>query len=162
MRKARAGNRSHSPATATGQKNTYAFNFPLKPGETQFQISYHLPYSGEASFAPKPLADVQHFVVMLPKGMSFTPKNTQRFQSMPDKSGSTIMVATNVKPGRTWRTSIAARASSSRKDKKRPARVMTAAAARWAAGKPRRTTIVPAADWAPRSMLPIRCTTTAP
>ena len=36
---------------------------------------------------------------MLPKGMTFTPKNAQRFQTMPDKSGSTIMVATNVKPG---------------------------------------------------------------
>jgi hypothetical protein len=88
-----------SPATETGQKNTYAFNFPLKPGETQFQIAYHMPYTGEASFSPKPLADVQHFVVMLPKGMNFTPKNAQAFQSMPDKSGSTIMVATNVKPG---------------------------------------------------------------
>ena len=88
-----------SPATETGQKNTYAFSFPLKPGETQFQISYHMPYSGEASLAPKPLSDVQHFVVMLPKGMSFTPKNAQLFQSMPDKSGSTIMVATNVKAG---------------------------------------------------------------
>lgn len=88
-----------STASATGQKNTYAFNYPLKPGETQFQISYHLPYTGEASFSPKPLADVQHFVVMLPKGMSFTPKNAQAFQTMPDKSGSTIMVATNVKPG---------------------------------------------------------------
>jgi hypothetical protein len=87
------------PANPTDQKNTYAFNFPLKPGETQFQVSYHLPYSGEASFSPKPLADVQHFVVMLPKGMSFSAKNTQTFQNMPDKSGSTIMVATNVKPG---------------------------------------------------------------
>jgi hypothetical protein len=88
-----------APATETSQKNTYAFNFPLKPGETQFQVAYHLPYTGEASFSPKPLADVQHFVVMLPKGMSFTPKNAQAFQNMPDKSGSTIMVATNVKPG---------------------------------------------------------------
>jgi hypothetical protein len=58
-----------------------------------------MPYSGEASFSPKPLADVQHFVVMLPKGMTFSAKNTQTFQNMPDKSGSTIMVATNVKPG---------------------------------------------------------------
>jgi Carboxypeptidase regulatory-like domain len=96
-----------SPTNATGQKNTYAFDFPLKPGETQFQISYHMPYSGEASFAPKPLADVQHFVVMLPKGMTFTPKNTQLFQSMPDKSGSTIMVATNVKAGQELAYSIA-------------------------------------------------------
>jgi hypothetical protein len=88
-----------SPATATGTKNTYAFSYALKPGETQFQISYHMPYNGEASFSPKPLANVQHFVVMLPKGMTFTPKSAQAFQSMPDKSGSTIMVATNVKPG---------------------------------------------------------------
>jgi len=88
-----------SAANETSQKNTYAFAFPLKPGETQFQIAYHMPYNGEASFSPKPLANVQHFVVMLPKGMSFTPKNAQAFQNMPDKSGSTIMVATDVKPG---------------------------------------------------------------
>ncbi len=88
-----------SPTSETGQKSTYAFAYPLKPGETQFQITYHLPYNGEASFSPKPLANVQHFVVMLPKGMTFTPKNAQAFQNMPDKSGSTIMVATDVKPG---------------------------------------------------------------
>ena len=96
-----------SPATETNQKNTYAFSFPLKPGETQFQVSYHLPYSGQASFSPKPLADVQHFVVMLPKGMTFTAKNSQLFQSMPDKSGATIMVATNVKTGQDLAFNIA-------------------------------------------------------
>jgi len=88
-----------SPATATGAKNTYAFGYALKPGETQFQISYHMPYNGEASFSPKPLANVQHFVVMLPKGMTFSAKDAKTFQNMPDQSGSTIMVATNVKPG---------------------------------------------------------------
>ena len=61
--------------TETSQKGHYAFSFPLRPGETQFQVSYHMPYSGEASFSPKPLADVQHFVVMTAKGMTFTPKN---------------------------------------------------------------------------------------
>ena len=81
------------------QKGYYAFSFPLRPGETQFQVTYHMPYTGEASFSPKPLADVQHFVVMTAKGMTFTPKNVQRFQSMPDDSGAGIMVATNVKPG---------------------------------------------------------------
>ena len=85
-----------SPAS---QKNHYAFNYPLRPGETQFQVSYHMPYSGEASISPKPLADVQHFVVMTPKGMTFTPKNPQQFQSMPDETGAGIMVVTNVKPG---------------------------------------------------------------
>jgi hypothetical protein len=85
--------------TAAGAKNQYAFSFPLKPGETQFQLSYHLPYNGKASFSPKPLADVQHFVVMTPQGMTFTPKDPKRFQSMPDKSGAGIMVATDAKPG---------------------------------------------------------------
>lgn len=81
------------------QKNRYAFNYPLRPGETQFQISYHLPYSGEAAISPKPLGEVQHFVVMTPKGMTFTPKNPQQFQSMPDETGAAVMVVTNVKPG---------------------------------------------------------------
>jgi hypothetical protein len=81
------------------QKNRYAFNYPLRPGETQFQVSYHMPYSGEAAISPKPLGEVQHFVVMTAKGMTFTPKNPQQFQSMPDETGAGIMVVTNVKPG---------------------------------------------------------------
>jgi hypothetical protein len=86
-------------AAPGSQKNRYAFNYPLRPGETQFQVSYHMPYSGEAGISPKPLGEVQHFVVMTPKGMTFTPKNPQQFQSMPDETGAGIMVATNVKPG---------------------------------------------------------------
>ncbi len=58
-----------------------------------------MPYSGEAGISPKPLGEVQHFVVMTPKGMTFTSKNPQQFQSMPDETGAGIMVATNVKPG---------------------------------------------------------------
>jgi len=85
-------------AQPASQKNHYALNYPLRPGETQFQVSFHLPYSGEASISPKPQAEVQHFVVMTPKSMTFTPKDPQRFQSMSDAQ-SVIMVATNVKPG---------------------------------------------------------------
>jgi hypothetical protein len=86
-------------ATPGAQKNRYALNYPLRPGETQFQVAYHMPYGGKASISPKPLGEVQHFVVMTPKGMTFTPKNPQQFQSMPDDTGAGIMVATNVKPG---------------------------------------------------------------
>src|SRR5664279_2644220 len=83
--------------TEAGAKNHYAFNYPIKPGETQFQVSYQLPYSGKATIAPKPLGPVQHFVVMTATGMTFTPKNAQRFQAMPDSPG--VMVATDAKPG---------------------------------------------------------------
>ena len=84
--------------TPGSQKNHYLLSYPLRPGETQFQIAYHMPYSGEASFSPKALRDVQHFVVMVPKGMTFEAKDKQQFQPMSDPQ-SIIMVATNVKPG---------------------------------------------------------------
>ena len=58
-------------ATPGSEKNHYLLTYPLRPGETQFQIAFHMPYSGEASFSPKPLRDVQHFVVMTPKSMTF-------------------------------------------------------------------------------------------
>jgi hypothetical protein len=99
MAKSPGGQPLNTMPTETGQKGHYTFSFPLRPGETQFQVSYHMPYSGEASFSPKPLAEVQHFVVMTPKGMNFVAKDSKRFQSMPDESGSGIMVATNAKPG---------------------------------------------------------------
>jgi len=73
--------------------------FPLRPGETQFEIGYHLPYSGQAKIDPKPLVAQQHFVVMLPKEMQFKPDGRTRFQNMPDDSGANVQVATDVQPG---------------------------------------------------------------
>lgn len=65
------------------EKNRYAFIFPLRPGETQFQVQYHLPYSGEATIDPKTLYPMQHFVVMLPKSMKFTPGAGTPYESRP-------------------------------------------------------------------------------
>ena len=74
------------------EKNRYAFMFPLRPGETQFQISFHMPYSGEASIDLKALYPAQHFVVMLPKSMQFTAGAASGFQSMKDPSNSSALV----------------------------------------------------------------------
>jgi hypothetical protein len=83
------------------EKNRYAFIFPLRPGETQFQISYHLPYSGEASFNPKPLYGARHFVVMLPKSMHFTAGSNAAFQAMndPRQGDAIVQVASNATVG---------------------------------------------------------------
>ena len=83
------------------QKNRYAFIFPLRPGETQFQVSYHMPYSGEASFDPKTLYGAQHFVVVLPKTMQFTPGAGADFKSMQDprQSDAVVQVASNTTAG---------------------------------------------------------------
>jgi len=82
-------------------KNRYAINFPLRPGETQFQLEFTLPYSGEIKIDPKPLYPAEHLVVVLPKTMQFKAANPPSFQSMQDPSqgDSTVEVARETKPG---------------------------------------------------------------
>jgi hypothetical protein len=82
----------NSPAIPQKEKNRYAFNFPLRPGETQFQVVYHLPYSGQLSINPKSLYATQHFVVMLPKSMQFTADSGAAFQPMQDPRQSDAIV----------------------------------------------------------------------
>jgi hypothetical protein len=97
---ARTANGQPINATAVPQadKNRYAFVFPLRPGETQFQIAYHLQYSGEAKLNPKSLYPVDHFVAMLPKSMKFS--GPAPFQSMqdPDQSDAQVEVVSNAQP----------------------------------------------------------------
>ncbi|HEU5451186.1 MAG TPA: carboxypeptidase regulatory-like domain-containing protein, partial [Terriglobales bacterium] len=81
--------------------NKYYFVFPLRPGETRFQIGYHLPYSGQATLTPKVAGNMQHFAVILPKSMQFQPKVEGTYSPMNDQSGqSNIQVATDVSPAK--------------------------------------------------------------
>ena len=83
------------------EKNRYAFIFPLRPGETQFQVVFHMPYRGEASIDPKELYGTQHFVVMLPKSMQFVSTSGTTFASMndPRQPDAVVQVASNTKAG---------------------------------------------------------------
>jgi hypothetical protein len=92
---------SSMPVPDDKQKGTYYFPFPLRPGETRFQLAYHLPYSGEATITPKILSDMQHFVVMMPKSMVFEAKNPAAFSSMNDPQGgeALVEVSTQAKAG---------------------------------------------------------------
>jgi hypothetical protein len=63
-------------------KGHYAFLFPLRPGVTQFQLSYRLPYSGSLAFDQKFANPTDSFVVMMPKSMSFKPGGGVSFQSL--------------------------------------------------------------------------------
>lgn len=49
----------------------YAFVFPLRPGESRFQLSYTLPYNGSFKFSPRVALPTENLAVMLPKSMSF-------------------------------------------------------------------------------------------
>ena len=88
-----------SPAQDARDKNHYYFDFPIKPGETRFQVSYHLPYNGEATFKPRVSGKLEHFALMMPKSMQFGARKEGVFSPMNDETGvSTMEVATNVTP----------------------------------------------------------------
>jgi len=83
-----------------GDKGQYAFVFPLRPGETRFQVGYHLPYNGSLALHPDESLPTDNVAVMLPKAMSFD--GGQAFQPLTGQAnepGEQTYLATNVKPG---------------------------------------------------------------
>jgi hypothetical protein len=85
------------------ERNRYAVQFPLRPGETQFQIAFTVPYSGKITIDPKPIYPSEHFVVVAPKTMQFAAANPSGFESVKDPTqGDNLMeVARQAKPGQT-------------------------------------------------------------
>jgi hypothetical protein len=95
-----------SAPVPTGEKGHYAVIFPIRPGETRFQISYHLPYSGSFSFTRQPTLAMDDVVVMLPKSMEFK-TNGNEFQATMDEKGMRVYVAKNVSASQKLAFSIA-------------------------------------------------------
>ncbi|MGD0647379.1 MAG: carboxypeptidase-like regulatory domain-containing protein [Acidobacteriaceae bacterium] len=57
--------------TPQGEKGLYSVMFPIKPGETQIEIAYHLPYTGNLKVNLKMAGQTDMFAVSLPKSMKF-------------------------------------------------------------------------------------------
>ncbi len=95
-------------AAPQAEKNRYAIAFPLRPGETQFQLEFTLPYTGELKIDPKPVYPAEHLVVVMPKTMQFTAANPPSFQSMQDPSqgDSIVEVAQQAQPGKPYAFTI--------------------------------------------------------
>ncbi|HUO27434.1 MAG TPA: hypothetical protein VMU61_17335 [Candidatus Aquilonibacter sp.] len=96
------GNPINSAPVPEAEKNKYSFIFPLRPGTTQFQAAYQLPYTGSANIDPKSPYPMQHFVAILPKQMEFTPAvSNAAFQAMkdPNQPDANVQVASNTKVG---------------------------------------------------------------
>jgi len=75
----------------------YGFMFALRPGETRFQVGFHVPYSGSAQWKPPITGELEHLVVMVPKTVTITPAEPALYSSMDDATA-TVRVATNVQP----------------------------------------------------------------
>jgi hypothetical protein len=86
-----------SPAPL-GEKGHYAYLFPLRPGETQFQVSYSLPYAGSSKFSPKLAGPADNVVVMVPKSMTFKPEPSTPYQPINDDINAQTFVAKGVSP----------------------------------------------------------------
>jgi hypothetical protein len=89
------------------EKNRYSFIFPLRPGETRFQIAFHIPYTGRSIISCRGLYASQHFVVILPATMQFAQPGSA-FQQIKDEgqSNALVEVVSNTSVGQNLNFSI--------------------------------------------------------
>ena len=88
---------SASPVPLEG-KDHYAFVFPVRPGETRFQVGYHIPYSGSATLHAKVSLPTDNVAVMLPKSMTFSGSGFQPLHDEQNEPGINTWLLTNVSP----------------------------------------------------------------
>ena len=90
-----------APIPVDDKKTRFAFNFPLRPGTTQFQVAYTLPYTGSANIDPKSLYPLQHFVAIVPKAMQFSPASGANYQAVndPQQPDATVQVVSGAGEG---------------------------------------------------------------
>lgn len=82
----------------TTEKGRYAFLFPIRPGETRFQISYRLDYPGKLKLTPRVATTTANFAVMLPKAMQFRGGPSTPYSSIDDDANAQTFLARNVSP----------------------------------------------------------------
>lgn len=82
-------------AVPSGAKNRYAYDFAIKPGQTRFEVSYKVPYSGSYEFSFKPEGPLSELGVLLPKSMKFNGVSGGFAQDV-DEAGLAVFFAKNV------------------------------------------------------------------
>jgi hypothetical protein len=92
-----------APVPVDDKKTRYAYLFPLRPGTTQFQVAYQLPYTGSANVDPHSLYPLQHFVAILPKSIDFAAAPGTNYQPMndPQQPDANVQVASGAEVGQT-------------------------------------------------------------
>jgi len=82
-------------------KNRYAFLFPLRPGETRFNVVYTVPYTGSVNIDPKSVYPLEHFVAIAPKAMEFSAVAGAGYQvaPFPGQPDANVEVASNTRLG---------------------------------------------------------------
>jgi hypothetical protein len=103
-----------------GAKGHYAFNFPIQPDEgdkdTQFNISYTIPYSGSFTFHPQESLSTQSVGVLLPKSIAFTAGAGSTFSTINQDPNIQTFVAKNAVPGKALEFTVSGTGSMPRED----------------------------------------------
>src|SRR5215472_15526143 len=81
------------------EKNHYTFLFPIRPGETRFQITYRIPYTGKLAIEPKLTMPTDTVAIMIPKSMTFAPVAGAPYSPVDDEVDAHTLVARSVTPG---------------------------------------------------------------
>ena len=84
--------------TPQGEKGLYSVMFPIKPGETQIEIAYHIPYTGNLKVDLKMAGQVDMFAVSLPKSMKFDATDGKFIPANGDAAATTFLQR-NLKAG---------------------------------------------------------------
>lgn len=108
-----------------GPKGHFAFNFPIQPDEgekdTQFNISYTIPYSGSFTFHPQELLSAQSVGVLMPKSMTFAAGSGSTFTPINQDPNIQTFVSKNATPGKTLEFTVTGNGSMPREDQGQPA-----------------------------------------
>jgi hypothetical protein len=83
-----------------GEKNKYAFVFPIRPGQTQFHIQYTVPYSGKLELDPRSDLPTQTLMVAAPDSIKFAASDSAVYESKtnPQFKSVNFFIAKNVTP----------------------------------------------------------------
>jgi hypothetical protein len=79
----------------TGKQNRYALVFPIRPGQTQFNVSYKIPYTGSYQFNITPESHLSELGVLLPKSIKFAGVS-RTFSQDSDEAGLAVFYVKDV------------------------------------------------------------------
>ena len=81
------------------EKGRYTFVFPIRPGETRFQVAYHVAYPGTLKLDLKVADATDALAVIVPKNINFLPVAGTPFNPVNDDTNAQTFVARKVTPG---------------------------------------------------------------
>lgn len=89
----------------SGAKNVYAYDFPIRPGQTHFDVFYKIPYSGSYEYSFTPDTHLSEVGVLLPKSMKFTGVS-QGFSQDKDEAGLNVYFVKDALPNQLVKFSV--------------------------------------------------------